>query len=186
MQTAAELWSVDANAHALARLPDGYDAGMQMDLGVLLAAAAGGAPVTRRTSDRPWPLRSRGSGASGSAAFASRRPATAARGSPTSSLTSIRPTCWSCFDHVRVRAARQLDRDKRDVTETEQIADILRIGMVTRTRLETTPYVELRRTSDEFDQIRRDAPGSRFGSAEVRNPPALPFPSNGPCCGMQL
>ena len=31
----------------------------------------------------------------------------------------------------RVREARQIDRDKRDVTDAEQIADLLRTGMVT-------------------------------------------------------
>ena len=56
----------------------------------------------------------------------------------------------------RVREARQLDRDKRDVTDAEQIADLLRTGMVTQTRLEALPYVGLRRTWDEFERLRRE------------------------------
>ena len=35
----------------------------------------------------------------------------------------------------RVREARQVGRDKRDVTDAEQIAHLLRTGMTTRTQL---------------------------------------------------
>ena len=54
----------------------------------------------------------------------------------------------------RVREARQMGRDKRDITDAEQIADLLRIGMVTRTRLMPGKYVELRRAFGEFDRLR--------------------------------
>jgi transposase len=54
----------------------------------------------------------------------------------------------------RVREARQMGRDKRDITDAEQIADLLRIGMVTRTQLMPQPYVELRRRFSEFDRLR--------------------------------
>jgi len=56
----------------------------------------------------------------------------------------------------RVREARQMGRDKRDATDAEQIADLLRTGVVTKTQLEAPPYVELRRTWGEFDRLRRE------------------------------
>ncbi|MFC1660993.1 IS110 family transposase [Gemmatimonadota bacterium] len=56
----------------------------------------------------------------------------------------------------RVREARQLDRDKRDVTDAEQIAELLRTGIVTETQLDPPAYVELRRLWREFDRIRRE------------------------------
>ena len=43
----------------------------------------------------------------------------------------------------RVREARQMDRNKTDLTDAEQIAELARSGMVTRTQLETAPYMEL-------------------------------------------
>jgi membrane dipeptidase len=36
-----------------------------------------------------------------------------------------------------------MGRDKRDITDAEQIADLLRIGMVTRTQLMPQPYPEV-------------------------------------------
>ena len=45
----------------------------------------------------------------------------------------------------RLREARQLDRDKRDVTDAEQIAEMLRTGLITKAQLDPVPYVELRR-----------------------------------------
>jgi hypothetical protein len=42
------------------------------------------------------------------------------------------------------------------MTDAEQIADLLRTGVVTKTQLEAPPYVELRRTWDEFDRLRRE------------------------------
>jgi hypothetical protein len=46
----------------------------------------------------------------------------------------------------RVREARQLNRHKTDLTDAEQIADLVRTGVHTRTQLETDPYMTLRRT----------------------------------------
>jgi transposase len=56
----------------------------------------------------------------------------------------------------RLREARQLDRDKRDVTDAEQIAELLRTGMVTRTQLDPRPYFELRRLWGEFSRLRSE------------------------------
>lgn len=58
----------------------------------------------------------------------------------------------------RVREAKQLDRDKHDVTDAEQIADLLRTGMVTETQLEPRPYFELRRLWGEFSRLRVSCP----------------------------
>jgi len=41
----------------------------------------------------------------------------------------------------RVREARQLSREKADLTDAEQIAELCRTGLVTRTQLETRPYL---------------------------------------------
>jgi len=54
----------------------------------------------------------------------------------------------------RVREARQMDRHKTDVTDAEQIAELVRSGIVTRTQLESQPYVELRRTWGEYARLR--------------------------------
>jgi transposase len=54
----------------------------------------------------------------------------------------------------RVREARQMGRDKRDLTDAEQIADLLRVGMVTETQLAAPPYVALRRAWNEYDRLR--------------------------------
>jgi transposase len=56
----------------------------------------------------------------------------------------------------RLREARQLDRDKRDVTDAEQIAELLRTGMVTETQLDPRPYLELRRLWSEFARLRKE------------------------------
>jgi transposase len=56
----------------------------------------------------------------------------------------------------RLREARQLDRDKRDVTDAEQIAEMLRTGLITKTQLDPVPYVELRRLWGEFDRLRSE------------------------------
>jgi transposase len=56
----------------------------------------------------------------------------------------------------RVREARQMGRDKRDMTDAEQIAHLLRTGMVTRTQLETAPYVTLRRAWGAFARLRAE------------------------------
>jgi transposase len=49
-----------------------------------------------------------------------------------------------------------MGRDKRDVTDAEQIADLVRIGLVTRTQLMPEPYIELRRTFTEMDRLRQE------------------------------
>jgi transposase len=54
----------------------------------------------------------------------------------------------------RVREARQMGRDKRDVTDAEQVAHLLRTGMVTQTQLEAAPYLRLRRAWGAFRRLR--------------------------------
>lgn len=54
----------------------------------------------------------------------------------------------------RVREARQMDRHKTDLTDAEQIADLARTGVVTRTQLEPAPYVDLRRLWGEYARLR--------------------------------
>jgi hypothetical protein len=56
----------------------------------------------------------------------------------------------------RVREARQLDRRKTDATDAEQIAELLRTGVVTRTQLEAPTYLELRRSWMEFARLRAE------------------------------
>lgn len=56
----------------------------------------------------------------------------------------------------RVREARQMGRDKRDVTDAEQIAHLLRTGMTTRTQLESEAYLRLRRTWGAFLRVRQE------------------------------
>jgi transposase len=56
----------------------------------------------------------------------------------------------------RVREARQMGRDKRDVTDAEQIAHLLRTGMTTRTQLEPEAYLTLRRDWGAFQRLRKE------------------------------
>ena len=56
----------------------------------------------------------------------------------------------------RVREARQMGRDKRDVTDAEQIAHLLRTGMTTRTQLEPEAHLTLRRTWGAFLRLRHE------------------------------
>jgi transposase len=56
----------------------------------------------------------------------------------------------------RVREARQMGRDKRDVTDAEQIADLLRTGLVTQSRLHSHRYVALRRAWSEYVRLREE------------------------------
>lgn len=56
----------------------------------------------------------------------------------------------------RVREARQMGRDKRDITDAEQIADLLRVGLVTETQLNAPDYVTLRRAWNEYDRLRSE------------------------------
>src|SRR5262249_25780255 len=54
----------------------------------------------------------------------------------------------------RVREARQLSREKPDLTDAEQIAELCRTGLVTRTQLEARPYLALRRAWGEYARLR--------------------------------
>ena len=56
----------------------------------------------------------------------------------------------------RVREARQMGRDKRDVTDAEQIAHLVRTGLTTRTQLEPEAYLTLRRAWGAFQRLRQE------------------------------
>jgi transposase len=56
----------------------------------------------------------------------------------------------------RVREARQMGRDKRDVTDAEQIAHLLRTGLVTQTQLEAGPYLAVRRAWAAYSRLRAE------------------------------
>jgi hypothetical protein len=56
----------------------------------------------------------------------------------------------------RVREARQLSREKTDLTDAEQIAQLCRTGLVTRTQLEPRPYLALRRAWGEYVRLREE------------------------------
>jgi transposase len=56
----------------------------------------------------------------------------------------------------RVREARQLSREKTDRTDAEQIAELCRTGMVTRTQLEAEPYLAVRRAWGEYRRLREE------------------------------
>ena len=56
----------------------------------------------------------------------------------------------------RVREARQMGRDKRDLTDAEQIAQLLRTGVVTQCQLLPAKYMQLRRTWGEYHRLRRE------------------------------
>jgi transposase len=56
----------------------------------------------------------------------------------------------------RVREARQLSREKTALTDAEQIAELCRIGLVTRTQLEPRPYLALRRAWGEYVRLREE------------------------------
>jgi transposase len=56
----------------------------------------------------------------------------------------------------RVREARQLSREKTDVTDAEQIGELCRTGLVTRTQLEARPYLALRRAWGEYRRLREE------------------------------
>jgi transposase len=60
------------------------------------------------------------------------------------------------FTTFRVREARQLGREKTDRTDAEQIAELCRTGMVTRTQLEARPYLALRRAWGEYRRLREE------------------------------
>ena len=54
----------------------------------------------------------------------------------------------------RVREARQMGRDKRDLTDAEQIAQLLRTGVVTKCQLLPARYMQLRRAGGEYQRLR--------------------------------
>jgi transposase len=54
----------------------------------------------------------------------------------------------------RVREARSMDRQKTDLTDAEEIAELARTGVATQTQLEAVPYVELRRAWGEYARLR--------------------------------
>ena len=54
----------------------------------------------------------------------------------------------------RVREARQMGRDKRDLTDAEEIAHLLRTGVVTQCRLLPPKYMQLRRAWGEYYRLR--------------------------------
>ena len=56
----------------------------------------------------------------------------------------------------RVREARQMGRDKRDITDAEQVADLLRTGLITRSSLHAPSYVALRRAWGEYVRLREE------------------------------
>src|SRR5262250_52902 len=64
----------------------------------------------------------------------------------------------------RVREARQLSREKTDLTDAEQIAELCRTGLVTRTQLEPRPYLALRRAGASMSGSGRNGRGSRSWS----------------------
>ena len=56
----------------------------------------------------------------------------------------------------RVREARQMGRDKRDLTDAEQIAQLLRTGVVTQCQLFPANYMQRRRAWGEYHRLRRE------------------------------
>jgi transposase len=60
------------------------------------------------------------------------------------------------FATFRVREARQMGRDKRDVTDAEEIAHLLRTGVVTQCRLLPPKYMQLRRAWGEYYRLRHE------------------------------
>ena len=56
----------------------------------------------------------------------------------------------------RVREARQMGRDKRDLTDAAEIAQLLRTGVVTQCQLLPAQYMQLRRAWGEYHRLRRE------------------------------
>ena len=56
----------------------------------------------------------------------------------------------------RGREARQMGRDKRDLTDAEQIAQLLRTGVVTQCQLLPANYMQLQRAWGEYHRLRRE------------------------------
>jgi transposase len=56
----------------------------------------------------------------------------------------------------RLREARQMNRHKTDISDAEQIAELVRNDLVTETKLEAGPYLELRRSWGEYARLREE------------------------------
>ena len=56
----------------------------------------------------------------------------------------------------RLREARQMNRRKTDVSDAEQIAELVRNDLITETKLEVGPYLELRRAWGEYARLREE------------------------------
>jgi transposase len=56
----------------------------------------------------------------------------------------------------RVREARQMSREKTDITDADQIAELVRSGLVTRTQLDGSKYHELRFAWGEYERLRTE------------------------------
>ena len=95
----------------------------------------------------------------------------------------------------RVREARQLSREKTDLTDAEQIAELCRTGLVTRTQLEARPYWHCGAPGASMRGSARSGRGSRSWSpiSSTDSSPSScasgriccnrgPWPSCGPAC----
>jgi transposase len=56
----------------------------------------------------------------------------------------------------RLREAREMNRHKTDLSDAEQIAELVRNDLVTETKLEAGPYLELRRAWGEYARLREE------------------------------
>ena len=89
----------------------------------------------------------------------------------------------------RVREARQMGRDTRDLTDAEEIAQLLRTGVVTQCQLLPAQYMQLRRAWGEYHRLRcerlRDlshADGSHTGERARARGPRVCQPAAGRRC----
>ncbi len=55
-----------------------------------------------------------------------------------------------------LREARQMNRHKTDISDAEQVAELVRNGLVTKTKLERGPYLKLRRAWGEYSRLREE------------------------------
>jgi transposase len=56
----------------------------------------------------------------------------------------------------RLREAREMNRHKTDLSDAEQVGELVRTGVVTETKLEAGPYLELRRAWGEYARLREE------------------------------
>jgi transposase len=56
----------------------------------------------------------------------------------------------------RVREARQMSREKTDITDADQIAELVRSGLVTKTQLDGPKYHQLRFAWREYEGLRAE------------------------------